>query len=249
MADKTIKKVLIFACPRTGSTIIQQIIAFDLFRIPNLIEPFNNPKLGFVPSKKKTPNVKPANLYRWAREQTEGVMKLLAINLDYVDANLLLTTGNFDRVVIIERRNLVDCCVSLYLAEQTAKYHYYQGDSHELTPFKCDTGFVDQWVKMYLQYSTALKQVKNSGVPYDIICYEDFMNNQIQYVADVPLQNSNSFKNTISLELPYQDLCLNYLKVKKRIEKALHTPKRSNKLKTERRKKKLVKKINTLSEK
>jgi hypothetical protein len=245
MADKTIKKILIFACPRTGSTIIQQIMAFDMLGIPNLIEPFNNPKLGFAPSKNKIINSQQTNLYKWAREQSKGVMKLLAINLDYVDANLLLTTGNFDRVVVIERRNLVDCCVSLYLAEQTAKYHYYTGDSVDINPFKCDTGFVNQWIEMYRRYLTALTQVKNSGVPYDTVCYEDFMNNQIQYVADVPLRNSNSFKNTVPLELPYHELCLNYLKVEKRITKALHTPKRSNKLKTEQRKKKLVKRLRT----
>ena len=246
MADKTIKKILIFACPRTGSTIIQQILAFDMFGIPNLIEPFNNPQLGFVPSKNKTPRSKLTNLYKWTREQTEGVMKLLAINLAYVEVDLLLKVGKFDRIVIIERKNLVDSCVSLCMAEQTAKYHYYRGDSVDVSPFKCNTESVNKWIEMYGKYSTALTQVKNSGVPYDTICYEDFMNNRVQYVAGVPLQKvQGREKNTLSLELTYQELCLNYLKVKKRIEKALHTPQRSNKLKTERRKKKLAKRLRT----
>jgi len=234
MADKKIKKILIFACPRTGSTVIQETLAHSMFGVKNLIEPFNNPTLRLVP----------ANLYKWAREQPEGVMKLLAINLDTVDANLLLTTGNFDRVVIIERKNLVDCCVSLCLAEQTSRYHYGPGDSVDIKPFKCDTEFVNNWIEMYRRYLTALQQVKNSGVPYDIICYEDFINNQIQYVAGVPLQYGKIFeifKNTVSLELPYQELCLNYLKVEKRITKALQTGERSKKIKIEQRKKKLVK--------
>lgn len=227
MADKKIKKILIFACPRSGTTIIQKIIAADLFGIPNLIEPFNDPKLGFNPVNPKIVNGEPADLYKWTQEQLTGVMKLLAVNLWYVEVDQLLSVGNFDRVVIVERKNLVDCCISLFLAQQTLKYHYYHGDSCEVKPFECDTEFVDHWIVMYRQYMTTLNQIKNSCVPYDTICYENFMNNQIQYVADVPLQKSMSarlFKNSkkmISLELPYHELCINYHKVEEKIRKEL----------------------------
>ena len=228
MADKKIKKILIFACPRTGTTIIQKMIAIDLFRITNLVEPFNDPELGFNPANPKIVNGQPADLYKWTQEQLSGVMKLLAVNLEYVEVDRLLSVGNFDRVVIVERSNLVDCCISLCLAEQTFKYHYYQGDSTEVKPFECTKEFVDNWIYMYRQYLTALNQIKNSGVPYDTICYENFMSNQVQYIADVPLQASamsdNLFKNSkkmVSLELPYQDLCINYHEVEEKIRKAL----------------------------
>jgi hypothetical protein len=73
---------------------------------------------------------------------------------------------------------------------------------------------------MYRRYLTALTQIKNSSVPYDTICYEDFINNQIQYIADVPFQASvivGRFIETVSLELPYQELCINYYEVKEKI--------------------------------
>ena len=246
MADKAIKKILIFACPRTGSTVIQQSLAHDLFRIPDLIEPFNDPVLGFDLRRHAPVAGKQSDLYKWTQEQPAGVIKLRAINLDYVEIDRLLKVGNFDRIVVIERKNLVDCCVSLCLAEQTSKYHYYPGDSVDVKPFKCDTDSVNHWINMYRQYLTALKLVKNSGVPYDTICYEDFMNNQIQYVAGVPLEKKFSrTKKSVSLELPYRELCLNYAKVEKRITKALQTSERSKKTKTERKKKKLAKRLRT----
>lgn len=228
MADKKNKKILIFACPRTGTTIIQKMIASDLFGIPNLVEPFNDPSLGFNPANPKIVDGQPADLYKWTQEQSIGVMKLLAINLGYVDVNRLLLTGGFDRIVVVERKNLVDCCISLCLAEQTSKYHYYEGDSTDIKLFECSAEFVDNWICMYRQYLTALAQIKNSSVPYDTICYEDFMSNQIQYIADVPLQKSTmsdrlfkQSKKMLSLELPYQDLCINYCEVEEKIRKEL----------------------------
>jgi hypothetical protein len=225
MVNKKIKKILIFACPRTGTTIIQKRLSVDLFDIPNLIEPFNDPELGFNPANPKIVNGKPANLYKWTEEQKIGVMKLLASNLYYIDINRLLSVGNFDRVVIIERKNLVDCCISLYLAEQTTKYHYREGDAINIDPFECSAAFIDQWIGMYKQYLSALEQVKNSSTPYDILCYEDFMEDKIQYVAGVELQLSkiafkvfNTGKKLIASQLPYQELCINYAKVEEKMK-------------------------------
>jgi hypothetical protein len=227
MSDKKIKKILIFACPRTGTTIIQKIIAIDLFDIPNLIEPFNDPTLGFNPSNPKIVNGQLADLYKWTHNQPLGVMKLLVINLWHIDVNRLLSAGNFDRIVIIERKNLVNCCVSLYMAQQTFKYHYYQGELPDVVPFECNNTFVDEWIIMYRRYLTALNQIKNSNVPYDMICYEDFMADQIQYIEEIPLQKSKMSnkvfgnKKMISLNLPYQELCINYHEIEEKIRKEL----------------------------
>jgi hypothetical protein len=227
MVNEKIKKILIFALPRSGTTIIQKIIAWDLFCIPNLIEPFNDPELGFNISNPKFVDGKPADLYKWTQEQTAGVMKLLGINLHYVDIDKLLSVGKFDRVVIIERKNLTDCCVSLCLATLTSKYHYVEGESVNLDSFKCDISFVNDWIGMYKRYLAGLEQVKNNGVPWDLICYEDFMTDQIQYIADVPLEKSKMSNNLlgnkkmISLDLPYQDMCVNYYEVEEKIRKEL----------------------------
>jgi hypothetical protein len=227
MVDKKIKKILIFALPRSGTTIIQTMIAVDLFGIPNLIEPFNDPDLGFNPANPKIVNGNPADLYKWTQEQPSGVMKLLAINLEYVEVDRLLLVGNFDRVVIIKRKNLVDCCVSLCMAQQTFKYHYYEGELANINPFYCDLKEVDFWIIRYRRYLTALDQITNSNVPYDIIFYEDFMNDQVQYIEDAPLQKSKisnkvfGGKSLISLNLPYSELCINYREVEEKIKKEL----------------------------
>ena len=84
MADEKIKKILIFAMPRTGTTVIQGMIAYRLFGIPNLVEPFNDPKLGFKYDRD------PVDLYKWVSGQSTGVMKLLGINLNYVNVDKLL---------------------------------------------------------------------------------------------------------------------------------------------------------------
>lgn len=228
MADKKIKKILIFAMPRSGTTIIQKIIAIHLCKIPNLIEPFNDPILGFNPANPKLVNGQPVDLYKWTNQQLVGVMKLLAINLTYVDVDSLLTVGNFDRIVIIERRNFVDCCISLCLAEQQSKYHYTEDETVNIDPFECSSEFVDCWIDMYRQYQTALAQIKNNNVPYDTIYYEDFMDGQVQYVSGAELQLSNLaddlFKNSkkmISLNLPYKKLCINYQEIEEKLRKQL----------------------------
>lgn len=227
MADKKTKKILIFACPRTGTTIIQKIVAKNLFGLPNLVEPYNDPELGFNPGNPKTVDGQPADLYQWTADQITGVIKLLAINLPYIDVDKLLWVGNFDRILIIQRRNLTDCCVSLLLAEATSKYHYFENDPVDIAPFTCDMDQVDIWIDMYKQYSTALEQIKNSNTAYDTIYYEDFMNDQVQYIAGVPLQRSTAsnglFKDNkmIALNLLYQDLCVNYYEVEEKIRKEL----------------------------
>ena len=202
-------------------------MARDLFKIPNLIEPFNDPKLGFNPDNPKFVDGQPADLYKWVGEQSAGVMKLLGINLHYVDVDKLLSVGKFDRVVIIERKNLTDCCVSLGFAELTSKYHYKEGESVDIKSFDCDSGFVDRWISMYKKYLVGVQQVKNNTVPCDVICYEDFMMDQVQYVADMPLQKSKMSdklfgnKKMISLDLPYSILCTNYYEVEEKIRKEL----------------------------
>jgi GT2 family glycosyltransferase len=79
-------------------------------------------------------------------------MKLLGINLNYINVDKLLSVAKFDRVVIVERKNLTDCCVSLCLAYMTSKYHYYD-KSVSIEPFECDSKFVDG-VLMPYKFST-----------------------------------------------------------------------------------------------
>ena len=213
-----LKKMLIVAMPRTGTTVIQKIMALDMFGIKNFVEPFNN-KLGFNPANPKY-SVDP---YKWTAEQTHGIMKLLAINLHDIDTAKLLEAGNFDHVVLIDRENLTDCCVSLYYAEITQKYHYWQSDTVDIRPFECPLEFVHNWISMYHQYQAAKNIVISSGVQYNILSYEDFMADKIQYIAHRPLQRFKipykvfGSNPIIATNLPYNKLCTNYQTVKEQI--------------------------------
>ena len=213
---------MIFACPRTGTTVIQKMIELE-FNTSNLVEPFNDPGLKLDPIYVQT-----EDLYEWVKKQKTCTMKLLATNLALVDVDRLLAHGNFDRIVVVERKNLTDCCVSLCLAEKQSKYHYMENETVNIDPFECSSEFVTGWINMYRQYVIALEKITHSGVPCDTICYEDFMNDQPQQVADVELQLSkmnikilDQSKKTVALNLPYQDLCINYHNVEETIRKAL----------------------------
>jgi hypothetical protein len=111
------------------------------------------------------------------------------------------------------------------LADLTSKYHYRQEESTNIDSFECTSSYLDHWINMYKRYLVALEQIKNSNVPYDTICYEDFMADQTQYIADRPLHKSqvaHLYNNKmISLNLSYKELCTNYHEVEEKIRKQL----------------------------
>jgi hypothetical protein len=219
VADKKIKKILVFALPRSGTTIIQRHIARN-FKIPNLVEPFIDTHMG-----KKFIGNDLVTLYEWTKAQSTGIIKLLGINLWDVDTTTLLSEGNFDQIVIIERKNLTDCCISLYLANSLNKYHYIRDDLVNIDFFKCDIIFVNNWISMYKKYLIELEKIKNSNIPFDIISYDNFINDQVQYVAKIPLQQSKFQQaqkhETVATNLLYSNLCINYSEVEEKISKEI----------------------------
>ena len=202
------------AMPRSGTHVVQKIISW-MFGIPNLQEPFNDTTLGFDPIN----SVCHINPYTWTAGVKQGVFKLLAQNLNYIDTKKLLSVGKIDHSILMERSNHADCCVSTYYAIITGKYHHDHPIKGER--FECPVEYVRRWLKHYYRFQAAKECLVSSGKPYSIVNYEDFVLDKIQHVAGHLIQSSKAIKNaqvkTISTNLPYDQLCVNYQQVQELI--------------------------------
>ena len=196
--------------PRTGTTVIQNYLSW-FYKIPNLQEPFNNRELGFDPMT-STCHVNP---YEWVAGLKKGVFKLLSQNLYYIDIKRLLETSGIDHVILIDRNNHTDCCVSAYYGKITGTYHYTQPIKGE--KFECSMEFARRWIKHYYRFQAAKQCIESMDVPYDIINYEDFVLDKIQYIAGQSVQSSKIVKSarisTICTNLPYDQMCVNYQQI------------------------------------
>lgn len=223
MSQSDIKKILIVGMPRSGTTVIQKLIAAGLFNLPNYNEPFSVPNPGNNPL-----NIDPGNQpYEWARQISSGVFKLLPVSLDIIDLDVFLKITNIDHVVLIDRNNLTDCCLSLYYAELTEKYHYQKTQIVDQKNFLCPMKFVDNWLKMRQKYLLAKNLVINSGLPYNYLVYEEFMQDSVQHIAGKPLQLSalqhmiNSNADLINTKISYATLCENYQTINQYLQHGL----------------------------
>ena len=205
---------MIVSMPRSGSQVIQMFMSW-FYRIPNLQEPFNDQDLGFD-AMNSVCHIDP---YEWTANLKKGVFKLLAQNLYYINIKKLLEIGKIDHVILLDRNNLTDCCVSAYYGNLTGKFHYTQPVEGE--KFECPSTWVRDWIKHYYRYQEAKEFVIESNFPHSIVNYEDFVLDKIQYIAGNPIQNSVMLKNaripSIATNLPYNELCVNYQQVKEQI--------------------------------
>jgi hypothetical protein len=206
MADK---KILILAMPRTGTTIMQRVLAKDVFAAENLSEPFNRFIVKTNPTQVYPSDADP---YKWAAEQSSGIMKLLSIVLDHFDFEKLMSVAKFDRVVLVERNNLLDGCLSLKYAELTNKYHRYQGEHMVQQQFTVTPFDLELWHRSYKLYNEAKQFVIGSGIPYDIVNYDDFIAGVPQYVAGKLLQSTDAY-DTVPNNVNYRELCTNWHEV------------------------------------
>lgn len=218
--DKEVKKILIFGMARTGTTIIQQILASNVYKIPNWNEPFNHTNKIIVGGQ-----MIEADHYEWAQSTEQGVFKLLAHNLDYIQIDRLLEVGNFDLVVLTERQDLIECCLSLYWSSKNNKYHYRHRSEAQLAEFTAEESFVTQWCRNYRNYERSKSFVISSGIPYNIICYEDFMNDTTQMVGTHRIQRFATVNNAFEFvpsNLPYRKMCTNIEAIKNIINKEIY---------------------------
>lgn len=213
---------MIVALPRSGTQVIQDWLSLQ-HRIPNLLEPFNDPSLGFD-TKNFNHTTDP---YKWTNSFAKGVFKLLAHNLYYVDIEKMLALGGVDHTVIIDRNNLTDCCVSLYYAKLTQVYHYLPGqETVKINSFDCPNDWVRSWIKHYHRFRAARNVVLSSSAPHSLINYDDFMADKLQHIAGQPLERSviKRLVPTVSANLQYDKLCTNYQAVHDQISELSQTP-------------------------
>lgn len=195
------KKILIFGLPRSGTTLIQNRLSNE-FQIPNLNEPFTN-----YANRKQIEDP-----YIWTKSVSQGIIKILAQNLDYVNIEQILEVGNFDNVIITQRRNFADVLISLYYAEQIAKkYHYHSPPTVESFVFPI------QWAQgmliWYRYYQQAISNMDLAGISYKIFDYDMYAADQFQVLDGIEFYKPNEYLynlNFVSSNIPYQTMCANY---------------------------------------
>ena len=202
------KKILILAMPRTGTTVIQTILS-KAFATDNLSEPLNRFIVKTNPTKIYPSNADP---YTWITNQPHGIIKLLSIVLDHFDFDKLMAAANFDHVVLVERDNLVDGCLSLKHAEITNKYHRFAGEDIAPEKFTVTPFDLELWHRSYKLYNEAKDFVINSKISYTIVSYDNFIAGVPQYVEGHRLESNASY-GTVPNNLNYQTLCTNWQEV------------------------------------
>jgi hypothetical protein len=202
------KKILIFGMPRTGTTVLQKRLSMSL-RIPNLIEPFNNPQQRHD---MKDP-------VKWASDLEYGVVKLLAQNLDFVEFSKLVLHAKFDAIVVTQRQNFTDVVISLYYAQHIARqYHYTKPPT--VNPFDVPLDYVNAVWTWHQWYYQELDWLQKQSTTYEIFDYDQYCNNHSQLIAGVEI---NKFKKErydltfVSANIDYQTCCTNYQAVMDRI--------------------------------
>ena len=205
------KKILIFGLPRTGTTLLQKYLTKSL-QIKNYIEPFNDQQF----------RADIGDPYLWTASLDSCIIKVLSFDLDYVDLDRLISVGNFDSVIVTQRRNLTDLCTSLYYAERVSQqFHYYEKqDSSNIQNFICSIEFVESWLRSYKWYSEAMDHLTKNSVDYTIFDYDKYIVGQSQTIhgKEFCLATLNNYKiDSISVHIPYNKICLNYRDVEKLI--------------------------------
>lgn len=203
------KKILIFGLPRTGTTLLQKYLTTSL-QIKSYIEPFNDQqyRAGI------------GDPYLWTASLDTCIIKVLSFDLDYVDLDRLINVGNFDSIIVTQRRNLTDLCASLCYAEQVAQqFHYYEkSDTSKIQNFRCSKEFIESWLRGYKWYSKAMTSLAKNSIDYSIFDYDKYINGQSQIIhgKEFCLATVDNYKiDSISVPIPYDKICLNYRDVEK----------------------------------
>ena len=205
----TVKKILIFGLPRSGTTVLQKRLG-KFFGLTGYSEPFSSYEF----------RNKIGDPYTWVSNLSNGIIKILSQNLDYVDVDQFVSAGNFDSIVVTKRRNLTNLCISLYYAEQVAQQYHYNKQPDNIEPFTCPLEFVNAVMIPYRWYMTALENLNKKSIPYTVFDYDLYQAGGSQTVAGLDIDSSYNL-DTVSANIPYSDLCLNYNKIKTAIDQAL----------------------------
>jgi hypothetical protein len=200
---KNPNRILLLAMPRTGSNAILQHIS-RVFRVDNYGELF-----GSAEARQR---------YHDQRKIESGAIKLLPVHFHHVDVMDLV--ASMDLVIFLERQDLLQCCLSLYFAELTGKYHYDPGDAISQPRFECDLTFVQRWLGLHHALQKTKRRIIKSGiVATNQLYYEIYMQNRAQKIQDrFFFKNTQvSGVDTIATHINYLNLCTNLVQVQQLI--------------------------------
>ena len=198
--------------PRSGTTLLQNVLAYYL-NIDNYNEPFTGHNLQM--------SIK--DPYQWASNLSNGVLKVVSHNLNFVNFENLISAGNFDSVVITHRENLTDIIISSYYADKITQQYHYKELPKNITPFIFPLDYIDVVLVLYRQYKETLDNLDKKLIPYTIFDYDKYQTGELQIIAgvDVLVNDVNNKFETISANISYNQVCLNYNEVKKNVEQLI----------------------------
>lgn len=200
--------ILIFGLPRTATTALQVELSLRL-RLHSFKEPFCGDAIV-------------EDLYSWVNDQSNSVMKLLTTNICQAGTEkiniLKLIDSGITHLVITQRKNLVDCCISLYYAERIAKqYHYISADQIKHDEFEVDEDFLTNWLAEVDMYYSVIDQLFEHQVKYDLFDYDAYVERRPQNIFGHTI-GTDQQQHYVHSDLNYSKLCLNYQEVKAKIE-------------------------------
>ena len=202
-------KVLIFGLARSGTELLQRQIAFQL-KMPNFSEIFVSNQVEH----------KLENLKKF-KHATTGVAKIISGQLGNID----LTDLPYTHRVVTQRQNLTDCCISLHFVRHAKQFHF--ATRPDMSNFKPIVVPIQEHVRfwishMYVPYKNTLDTWNLQGIKYDIINYEQMIVQQSAQVGNQKINLANKQRiTTVSSELDYKTLCLNYDEVQHEIVKGI----------------------------
>ena len=152
------------------------------------------------------------------------VVKLLTNNCvcNYpIDVPQLMGLGIFDKIVITQRRNLIDTCLSLYYADYIVKKFQWTEDEQVLRQqFNCDEQFAVNFCKEISFFKKTVEWFDKTKVHYDIFDYDKFLDGQDQRIFGSLINKQMPFKFKKS-NIDYQSLCQNYERIKELINQSV----------------------------
>ena len=213
---------MIYGMPRTGTSMIQSVIADQMFNLPNRGEPFNagNAKLPYYI--KDSRDFQAIN--EWARNTTDGVFKFLGPNQWYFDLSEILKMS-FDHVILVHRHNPLDIALSEAHATYTGYYHYlgnpmYRANRDDIVEqeFVFLERDIMSWLSNYYQWARGIEIINQSLIPASQLDYDHVMNTGKITVSDIEHDIDWAAINTVPLQIDYRRLCLNLDQVQSMID-------------------------------
>ena len=204
MVAKEIKKLLIYGMPRTATTLLQLQLA-QRFDLPMLGEPLN-------------PGSEQYRGADWAQQQSRGVMKILTG--EYVpDLDTYIPESGFSTVLVTCRRNLIDCCISLYMTSLVG-YHFEHSPNVQIDPVLVPREHVDHWIRYIARpYFQQLRHWQERGDNYQVLYYEDIVRG-LTFFVEGNIVDTKSLAPTrfVASEFNYVRMCQNYDEVRSIIQ-------------------------------